>query len=80
MSDMRAEQMSPLRLGRLTAIGTVWCVLVGLVLTGCAGCAGYQLGNQTLYPRHIRTVHVPVVESASFRRNMGERLTEAICR
>ncbi len=77
MSEMRAEQMPPLRVGRLTAAGSAWCVLLGLVLTGCAG---YQIGNQTLYPRHIRTVHVPMVESASFRRNMGERLTEAICR
>jgi len=42
------------------------------------GCAGYQIGNQTLYPSHIQTVHVPVFESRSFRRNLGERLTEAV--
>jgi len=44
------------------------------------GCAGYQLGNQALYPPHIRTVHVPVFESVSFRRNLGERLTEAVAK
>ena len=43
-----------------------------------AGCAGYQIGNQSLYPRGIRTVYVPVFESSSFRRNLGERLTEAV--
>jgi len=42
------------------------------------GCAGYQIGNQTLYPAHIRTVYVPMIESSSFRRNLGERLTEAV--
>lgn len=42
------------------------------------GCAGYQIGNQTLYPLEIRTVHVPVFQSNSFRRNLGERLTEAV--
>jgi len=43
-----------------------------------AGCAGYQIGNQSLYPTHIRTVYVPVFESSSFRRHLGERLTEAV--
>ena len=42
------------------------------------GCGAYQLGNRTLYPSHIRTVYVPIVESVSFRRYLGERLTEAI--
>jgi hypothetical protein len=43
-----------------------------------AGCAGYQVGDATLYPAHVRTVYVPVFESDSFRRNLGERLTEAV--
>ncbi|MEN6404865.1 MAG: LptE family protein [Thermoguttaceae bacterium] len=42
------------------------------------GCAGYQLGNQTLFPTEIHTVYVPVFQSNSFRRNLGERLTEAV--
>jgi hypothetical protein len=44
------------------------------------GCAGYQIGNQSLYPLEIRTVYVPVFESTSFRRNLGERLTEAVAK
>jgi outer membrane lipopolysaccharide assembly protein LptE/RlpB len=49
-----------------------------LVSSMMAGCAGYQLGNHTLFPQHIRTVHVPVFQSDSLRRNLGERLTEAV--
>lgn len=49
-----------------------------LLLSALSGCAAYQIGNSTLYPAHIETVYVPVIESASFRRNLGERLTEAV--
>ena len=52
----------------------VACTL--LLLT--AGCASYQFGARTLFPADIRTVHVPVFESVSFRRGLGERLTEAV--
>jgi len=51
-----------------------------VALLGLGGCAGYQIGNESLYPRHIRTVYVPVFDSASFRRDLGERLTEAVIR
>lgn len=43
-----------------------------------SGCAGYQIGNQSLYPLEVHTVYVPMFESNSFRRNLGERLTEAV--
>jgi hypothetical protein len=49
-----------------------------LLLLLLPGCAGYQLGNHTLFPTEIRTVYVPMIQSTSFRRNMGERLTEAV--
>src|SRR6267142_5700529 len=42
------------------------------------GCAGYQLGQRSLYRPDIRTVHVPVIQSDSYRRYLGERLTEAV--
>ena len=49
-----------------------------LALAGlaCSGCAGYQLGSQSLYPPDIHTVYVPIIESDSFRRYLGERLTD----
>ena len=43
-----------------------------------SGCASYQVGQATLFRPDIRTVHVPVFESDSLRRNLGERLTEAV--
>jgi hypothetical protein len=49
-----------------------------LVVLGMTGCAGYQIGQQAMYRPDVRTVHVPVFESVSFRRNLGERLTEAV--
>ena len=42
------------------------------------GCAGYHVGNQFLYRSDIRTVHVEMVESDSYRKFVGQRLTEAI--
>jgi hypothetical protein len=45
-----------------------------------SGCAAYQVGNATLFPPDISTVYVPMVESKSFRPNLGEALTEAICK
>jgi len=42
------------------------------------GCASYQFGNQSLCPADVQTVYVPVMESVSFRRGLGERLTEAV--
>ena len=58
-----------------SALGAASCIVL---LASLAGCAGYQIGNRTLYPAHIRTVYVPMFESSSFRRNLGERLTEAV--
>lgn len=45
-----------------------------------AGCAPYRIGAASLYPSDISTVHVPMFESESFRRNLGERLTEAVAK
>jgi hypothetical protein len=58
-----------------------WCSHLAafvVVAIGISGCAGYRLGNDTLYPAGIHTVYVPVFSSASFRRHLGERLTEAV--
>jgi hypothetical protein len=42
------------------------------------GCAAYQVGSETLYAPDVETVYVPVIESDSLRRDLGERLTEAV--
>ena len=42
------------------------------------GCSNYRVGNQSLFRPDIRTVHVPIFESDTYRRYLGERLTEAV--
>ena len=42
------------------------------------GCAPYRFGTASLYSPDIRTVYVPMITSGSYRRNLGERLTEAV--
>jgi hypothetical protein len=54
-----------------------------LILTAAAllcgsGCAAYRFGNESLYAPDVTTVYVPMIESDSFRRDLGERLTEAV--
>jgi hypothetical protein len=56
-----------------------WIVAVG-VCALALGCAGYQVGHQTLFQPHIRTVYVPVFASDIYRRQLGEWLTEAVIR
>ena len=51
-------------------------LLAPLVLV--LGCFGYQMGGNGLYRPDVRTIHVPVFRSESFRREVGERLTEAV--
>jgi hypothetical protein len=48
------------------------------ILFAVAGCAGYQVGAESLYAPDVATVFVPIIESESFRRDLGERLTEAV--
>ncbi len=57
----------------LTAIACLGALL-GIVL----GCAGYRSGAASLYAPDVRTIYVPMIESDSFRRDLGERLTEAV--
>jgi hypothetical protein len=55
--------------------------VLAILLTGAAiqcGCQAYQFGAPTMHRFEIRTVHVPIIESDSFRRFLGVRLTEAV--
>lgn len=42
------------------------------------GCLGYRAGSGSLYAPDVQTVYVPMIESDSYRRDLGERLTEAV--
>jgi hypothetical protein len=52
-----------------------FCILQLLVL---GGCIGYHVGTGSLYAPDVATVYVPMIESDSYRRDLGERLTEAV--
>src|SRR6476619_7380522 len=51
------------------------CILQCFLLTGCIG---YQVGTGSLYAPDVATVYVPMIDSDSYRRDLGERLTEAV--
>jgi hypothetical protein len=53
-------------------------ILTATVLLCGPGCAAYRFGNESLYAPDVTTVYVPIIESDSFRRDLGERLTEAV--
>lgn len=53
-------------------------VVVAITASVVCGCARYRVGVPSLYACNIRTVYVPMFESQSLRRNLGERLTEAV--
>jgi hypothetical protein len=57
-----------------------WRFAVLLGALSLAGCAAYQVGSQSLYAPDVATVYVPIVESDSYRRELGERLTEAVAK
>ena len=49
-----------------------------ICLLTLAGCVGYQVGAGSLYAPDVTTVYVPMIDSDSYRRDLGERLTEAV--
>lgn len=53
-------------------------ICIAALLVAAGGCAGYRVGNQQLFRGDIRTVYVPIFPSDSFRRNLGEWVTEAV--
>lgn len=57
-------------------------LIAGLALVCCmaSGCAPYQFGSAALFPQGVRTVHVPIIRNATFRHDLGIRLTEAVIR
>ena len=65
---------------------TLRLILATLITFGCGmcavvtltGCAGYQLGNRTLYNPNIRTIYIPIVRNDTFRPMVGVQLTEAL--
>src|SRR5881397_1775573 len=61
-----------------SAICNLQFALCILQLLLCTGCIGYHAGTGSLYAPDVATVYVPMIESDSYRRDLGERLTEAV--
>ncbi len=51
-------------------------VCIAVVLT--TGCAGFRYGTDSLYRNDVRTIHVPIVRTDSFRTNLGPQFTEIL--
>lgn len=54
------------------------CLLFLSSLLAMTGCKAYQFGSPTMHRFEIQSVHVPVFESDSYRRFLGQRMTEAV--
>jgi hypothetical protein len=54
------------------------CRYFAILLLCLTGCLGYQVGAGSLYAPDVATVYVPMIDSDSYRRDLGERLTEAV--
>jgi hypothetical protein len=57
---------------------SIFCLLSICWLLCLSGCIGYHVGTNSLYAPDVATVYVPMIESDSYRRDLGERLTEAV--
>jgi hypothetical protein len=60
------------------AQGLVAILALGII--AASGCAAYRFGSESLYPADIQTVYVPMFQSDSYRRDLAERITEAVCK
>ena len=58
--------------------GVVAPAIVTLLCLAAGGCAAYRFGADSLYPADIQTVYVPMFQSDSYRRDLAERMTEAV--
>jgi hypothetical protein len=76
---IRRQPTAPRRFRRrLGPHSARWPAIVAILCGVAPGCAGYRVGAASLYPPDIHTVYVPIIESLSYRRYLGERLTEAV--
>lgn len=62
----------------LTPTRSLLLIAILLITAVPVGCVHYQIGSRSMYRPDIRTVHVPIFTSLTYRRDLGERITEAV--
>ncbi|MDR2641388.1 MAG: LPS assembly lipoprotein LptE [Planctomycetaceae bacterium] len=55
-------------------------LIVGVSLISGCRTLGYNVGTKNPYGSDVRTVYVPIFKSTVLRRDLAERLTEAVCK
>lgn len=78
MAQPQAGQSRPIQVVAAIPFLRISLAINLLILAASGGCAGYRVGNATLFRPDIETVYVPVFQSSSLRPGLGERLTEAV--
>lgn len=51
-----------------------------LLIVACTGCRAYQFGSPTLYCSDIQSIHVDMFGNDTYRKFLGQRLTEAVAK
>jgi hypothetical protein len=78
MRDARGRERCPLSPASRILNFAIGILHFAILLLPLAGCVGYQVGAGSLYAPDVTTVYVPMIDSDSYRRDLGERLTEAV--
>ncbi len=76
--NVTTTRLAPTMVDHRSSFITACFLLVLSFFASFAGCAGYRVGARSLYAPDVTTVYVPMIESDSYRRDLGERLTEAV--
>ena len=63
---------------RPTVIRRLASCLALVVIMAAAGCHFYQFGNQAMFCPSVQTVYVEMFEADTYRKFLGQRLTEAV--
>lgn len=61
--------------------GVAFAFAGGLAIAACfAGCSTWQVGHSSLQRPDIETIHVTMFRNDDFRRDLGEMMTEILCK
>jgi hypothetical protein len=77
----RRSARSTRRPARCSRFSVVFAALGSFAIAAClAGCSTWQVGHSSLQRPNIETVHVTMFRNDDFRRDLGELITEILCK